>query len=248
MPVVSVDLAYMDYRDVGVAVLKSDGGHTHSEFIVLPLRGTPTPSALADSLTMLASEQGAAYLLIDGPQGWKDPDNGLLHSRRCERELNTPAKTGLPGTVKPANYKPFVTFSVALFERLTALGWTLFDGVTPSATGRAGGVLVESFPLAAWRALGLPLLPAKRKARASDITARLTDLCALFPLVTNSQPNHDELQALVAGLAGLALEGGAGTDIFVSGSAPFRLGGHWREGLIVNRRRPISLRVGPTTV
>lgn len=240
MPVVSVDLAYMDYRDVGVAVLKSDGGDTHCEFSTLPLRGTPTPSALADSLIALVKEQGAAYLLIDGPQGWKDPDNGLPHSRKCERELNTPAKTGLPGTVKPANYTPFVTFSVALFERLTASGWTLFNGVTPPVTDRAAGVLVESFPLSAWRTLGLPILPAKRKARASDITERLADLCALFPLAIKSQPNHDELQALVAGLAGIALERGAGTDISVSGSAPFRLGGHWREGLIVNRRRSTS--------
>jgi hypothetical protein len=42
----------------------------------------------------LADDLGAAALLIDGPEAWKDPDNGLQHSRVCERELNTPAKTG----------------------------------------------------------------------------------------------------------------------------------------------------------
>jgi hypothetical protein len=40
------------------------------------------------------------FLLLDGPQGWKDPR--LPHdSRACDRELACPARVGIEGQVKP---------------------------------------------------------------------------------------------------------------------------------------------------
>ena len=58
-------------------------------------------------------------MLLDGLQGWKNPANGLKHSRLCERILNTPAKTGILGRVKPVNYTKFVEFSIAVQCRPT---------------------------------------------------------------------------------------------------------------------------------
>src|SRR5207244_3718820 len=52
---------------------------------------------------------------------------------------------------------------------------------------------------------------------------------------------HDELQALVAGLAGVALEGGDELGIRVAGVSPIEIDGAWREGFIVNPTRQSSL-------
>jgi hypothetical protein len=92
--------------------------------------------------------------------------NGVAHSRICERVLNTPGKTGLPGNVKPANYFPFIEFSVQVFDAFQARGWQRFD---PASWGPGQPTVIESFPLAAWRSLGLPCLPAKKKTRDTDI-------------------------------------------------------------------------------
>jgi hypothetical protein len=67
-------------------------------------------------------------------------------------------------------------------------------------------VLVESYPFAAWKSLGLKPLPAKRRAKVSDLAEAYGALRALIPFTTNRLPNHDQLQAIVGGLPGLALE------------------------------------------
>src|SRR6185312_2288012 len=118
MTVVSVDLAYRDYRDFGMAVL-DDGPSGATYELVLFANGSaqrPTPEHVADIAIDVCKSAGASLILLDGPQGWKDPSNGLTHSRLCERILNTPAKTGLPGNVKPANYLRFVEFAVQVFD------------------------------------------------------------------------------------------------------------------------------------
>ena len=51
-------------------------------------------------------------------------------------------------------------------------------------------------------------------------------------------PNHDELQAVVSGLAGVYLERGDWSRCEVVGEPPFELDGSWREGVIVNALRP----------
>jgi len=95
-------------------------------------------------------------------------------------------------------------------------------------------VLVESFPLSAWRALALPYLPAKANCKATTIVAHLDLLRERFPLRVEAQPNHDQLQAIAAGLAGLALERNAWDELEVSGQAPTFEDGLWREGYILN--------------
>jgi hypothetical protein len=125
MPVVSVDLAYLDYRDFGMAVLEH--GASGAQYQLLPFAShsaqAPTPQRAAEIIIDVCNGAGASLVLLDGPQGWKDPSNGLAHSRICERCVNAPAKSGLPGNVKPAPYLAFVTFAIQVFDALHAFGW-----------------------------------------------------------------------------------------------------------------------------
>jgi hypothetical protein len=144
--------------------------------------------------------------------------------------LNTPAKTGMPGNVKPKNYRPFVEFSIEVYDALDARGWPrLKDVGIPKQR-----CIVESFPLSAWRSLGISALPAKAKSKPEDLHNRYSILQHRFSIRTNSHPNHDELQAIVSGLAGLALEANRMSGIYISGVAPFEFEGKYREGYIVN--------------
>jgi hypothetical protein len=236
MTIVSVDLA-LTYRDFGIAIVETSSAGAAYELVRLQDRwhGSPTPSDVANRLIQVSNSAKATIILLDGPQGWKDPSNGLEHSRRCERILNTPAKTGLPGNVKPANYFAYVDFSVRVFDTFHTRGWKRFD---PSSWKIDQPTVVESFPLAAWRSLDLVPLPAKAKSREGDIRTHLNALRDAGLLANHtSTPTHDELQALVAGLAGVAL-GSSDDERYVAvGSTPFTLDGIWREGYIVNPRR-----------
>jgi hypothetical protein len=235
MTIVSVDLAHSDYRNIGVVVMFRRSNRISCQFETPTKHGAPDPESLGDFLDNLCAKHGARHLLMDGPQGWKDPSNGHLHARECERELNTPAKTGLPGIVKPANYAPFVVFSVAVYDALAGRGWRRWPGVHNGE--RDGRFLVESFPLSAWRSLDLPILPAKSRASQEDIQERSATLARMFSLDLGREPGHDELQALVAGLAGIAIEAGNHAGIAIAGRPPFSLDGTWREGYIVNPTR-----------
>jgi hypothetical protein len=234
--ILSVDLAQKRYADVGVCSLRVAGRGievTPVRLAELGLSGAPAPDALAEAIGKLAEQVDARLVLVDGPQAWKDPANGLLHSRVCERRLATPAKTGLPGRCKPATYAGFVTLAVDLFDELARLGWPRLPD--PSALRSPGRFALESFPTSAWRSLGLAPLPAKSKTRAGVVEARLAELHRLFPLSV-SRPGgltHDELQALVAGLAGLAVEGYEACGVALAGVPPFELEGSRREGFIV---------------
>lgn len=208
-------------------------GHVCGELLALPLRGRPQPEGLATFLNRYCADRGIRVLLLDGPQAWKSSRSALAHSRQCERELNTPAKTGLPGNVKPRNYLPFVTFSIRVFDALCSAGWERLEAV-PTALGPTRRVVVESFPLSAWRALGLPALPAKSKTKAADLKSRLGSLRSIAPLHLSGAPTHDELQAVVSGLVGIALESDYWGACVASGVAPFFSDGAWREGFIVN--------------
>ena len=233
MQVVSVDLAYRDYRDFGAVVLEGGRGRARYRLVKLtslPAR-TPEPAHTAKLLIELCEREGVSLLLLDGPQGWKSPNNGLVHSRVCERVLNTPAKSGLPGAVKPANYLPFVSFAIDVFTELHVRGWCRFD---PASWSPGVPTVAESFPLAAWRCLRLRALPAKSKAREVDIRAGLDALVSLGLISPGPLPTHDQLQALVAGLAGLSLLARHPASYQVVGMAPFFLDGTWREGFIIN--------------
>ena len=230
MTTVSVDLAYRSYSDIGVAILDFSRSAARVTFHRLNHAREPQATDLASLIATVCSDVGARTLLLDGPQAWKDPANGLEHSRQCERELNAPAKTGLPGTVKPRNYIPFVSFAIDVFDELAFHGWQRYDGTRLPASK----VVAESLPLSAWRSLGMPILPAKRKCSNVIIEQRAAELSKRFRLKLDKMPNHDELQAVVAGLAGRALEQGFLSSLRISGVAPFIHERKCREGFIVN--------------
>ncbi len=78
---------------------------------------------LAGRLNHLCAVRGIRVLLLDGPQAWKSRANGLEHARGCERQLNTAAKTGLPGMVKPITYRSFAEFCMDVYDALCRRGW-----------------------------------------------------------------------------------------------------------------------------
>lgn len=176
--------------------------------------------------------------MLDGPQAWKSRDNGLEHARGCERQLNTAAKTGLPGMVKPRTYRSFAEFCMDVYDALCRRGWRRLETERqPAQPGEpsqtAQRILVESYPYAAWKSLGLKPLPAKRRARVSDLAEAYGALRAVVPFTCNRPPNHDQLQAIVGGLAGLDLEEPNPAGVRIVGNPPRREQGHWREGFIV---------------
>ena len=238
MTVISVDLAYKDYRDIGLVLLQS----SESGIDVVPiglesvgLKGTPETGKLADFLVSLAGELNASSILIDGPQAWKSPHNGLEHCRKCEHELHTPGKTGVPGETKPANYLEFTSFSIELFDRLA---WS-FPRLATTGDWPTH-VAIESFPTAAWRTLGLTPLPGKSKATDADVSSGIEELQNCFALEVRGSLNHDELQAAVAGIAGLALERHNLAGLAFAGVEPIQIDGSWREGYILNPTRDAS--------
>jgi len=246
MAVLSVDLANKSYADIGAVVLRHERDHIRAERLRVEPTGAPLPDVLAAFLNEYCEKAAIRILLLDGPQGWMAPATGLAHSRRCERELNTPAKTGLPGSVKPANYLGWVTFSIAVFDALTSRGWERLPSRSPIT--QKAKVLIESFPLSAWRALNLTPLPAKRKCKKQDLDDCFAALKAIVPLQMSFVPNHDELQALVAGFAGLAVERNDWQRCAVAGLPPTMDAGSWREGFIVNPTRAVFKSVGTSVV
>lgn len=152
--------------------------------------------------------------------------------------MNTPAKTGLPGFVKPANYREFVSFSIEVFDALCNVGWVRLSCVG-AALHSNSRVVIESFPLSAWRSLGIAPLPSKPKTKSTELETRLLALGGILPLHLSGTPTHDQLQAVVAGLAGLAVERNAWKACAAAGLPPFAYDGCWREGFILNATRGI---------
>jgi hypothetical protein len=228
MATLSVDLAFKDYRDIGVVTLtKLDGRITASAvpLTTRALHGQPSAGGLADALVLLANEISASWIFIDGPQGWKAPDNGGEHSRVCERALGAQGKTELG----------FINFAVELFDALDSRGWPrLQASAVPPLQRRCA---LESFPTSAWRSLGLVPLPGKAATVPEMVLARLQSLRAMFPLDVEGYLSHDDLQALVAGLAGAALDEGNAAGVSIVGVPPKRVDGTWREGFIINPTR-----------
>jgi hypothetical protein len=212
MAIISIDLAFKRYDDIGVAVLEKHGDGIEVSCVSLPDAGLldpPDPDTCAAFIAEFANELGACVVLLE-------------------------AKTGLPGQVKPASYRPFVEFSIAVFDRLEAVGWTRLQEL--ALAGMSRGVAVESFPYAAWRALDMDPLPSKAKATEHDISSRATLLAERFGLRLAGTPTHDQLQAIVSGLGGLGIEQQDGTHAAVAGVSPMMIDGTWREGYIVTPR------------
>lgn len=236
MKAISVDVASRRYRDMGIAVVERRGDGVFASLHdpeSLGLRGSPDPEALADALRELGERVGAAGVMLDGPQGWKSPSSAPAHCRVCEKKLATPGKTGVPREVKPPSMARYVEFSIDVFDALHRRRWPRFGAPVESADG----VAAESFPTAAWRSLGLPALPSKRRATRSDVRDRLSMLSRRLDVAVGGEPDHDELQAVVAGLAGLGMMNDPDIGARAVGRTPRLQGEVWVEGFIVS---PVS--------
>jgi hypothetical protein len=251
MAIMSVDLAFRRWTDLGLVVLDgaSPTAPIQCEILAWDDGGNgPGPvqaDILAGRLNHFCNVRGIHVLMLDGPQAWKSRTNGLAHARTSERVLNTAAKTGLPGMVKPITYRGFAEFCVDVYDALCRRGWRRLDTAsTPDAGPGASRdrVLVESYPCAAWKSLGLKPLPSKRRARVSHLAEAFAALTSIVPLKLNRPPNHDQLQAIVGGLPGLALEASDYDGARIVGSPPRREDGQWREGFIVLPVRPSPYR------
>jgi len=213
--------------------------------------GPVDANILAGRLNHLCGVRGIRVMMLDGPQAWKSRSNGLEHARVSERQLNRAAKTSLPGMVKPVTCRPFAEFCLDVYDALCRRGWRRL--ATREHPGSAFDqhqerILVESCPYAAWKSLGLKPLPPRRRAKVSDLAEAYAALRSLIPITTNRPPNHDQLQAIVAGLPGLALEERNTAAARIVGNPPRREDGHWREGFIVlpvpptDPVKPVALR------
>ncbi len=232
----SVDLAYVDYRDIGVALVTYDSAGPQESLTArafdVPLSGRPSVAALAAWLQEMVEAHNVRCLCIDGPLGWRSPATDSPHCRISERVVRAPGKTGLPPDgVKPRTYLGFTTFSIALFEALldTAV-WTLPGDQAAAPQAR---VVTESFPTAGWRALGLPPLMAKGRASAADVQDAGARLQARTGITLEQVRTHDQLQAVVGGIAGAWWAAGLTDRVHLAGEPPFRLDGSWREGYIM---------------
>ena len=234
MAVLSVDLACRSWSDLGVVLLEQKGALIHCDIIRWQDRCPPPVVELAIRLNTLCIERDAGVLMLDGPQAWKSEDNGQAFCRASERELNTAAKTGLPGTVLPGTYERFVGYCLALYDALGRLGWQRLatrEQLEQNSLPRK--VLVESYPHAAWKSLGIAPLPSKRRCRVSHLAEAWAGLTAMLPIAASQPPNHDQMQAIVGGLPGLALEQRNPIGTRIVGQPPRQEGGYWREGFIV---------------
>lgn len=190
------------------------------------------PEVLAGQLNHICNLRGIRAIVLDGPQAWKSGVNGLDHARVSERQLNTSAKTGLPGMVMPKTYRAFAEFCMDVYDGLCRRGWWRLatQGEVAALEDR---VLIESCPHAAWKSLRLKPLCSKRRSRVSDLADAYAALNAMMPISCNRPPNHDQLQAIVGGLPGLAIAERNIAAVRIVGNAPRREQGHWREGFIV---------------
>jgi hypothetical protein len=240
MAVLSVSLALSRWTDLGIVLLDRGGdpaAPVACEIVMWNEPGLVDPDILAGRLNHLCGVRGIRVLLMDGPQAWKSRTNGLLHARVSERQVNTATKTGLPGMVKPAPLRNFAEFCVDVYDALCRRGWRRLD-TRMEPGGIKGRILVETYPHGAWKSLGINPLPAKRKALVSDLAEAFGALRAVVPLTVSRPPNHDQLQAIVAGLPGLALEEEDTAGARILGAAPRREDGQWREGFIVMPQIP----------
>lgn len=235
----SVDLASKSYKDFGFCLLSvnsnKDIEYHFLEEQYLGLSGQPEPVNCAGAFLDFCFREGVNILMLDGPQGWKDPLNGLQHCRICEKELNTPGKTGEVGEVKPKAYLNFISFSINLYSGLiNNTSVRIFQNKNDSIPEN-GILLIETFPFSAWKSLLIDPLPGKKKCSSTIIEDNYNILINRFDLPRFNVPSHDQLQALVAGMAGVAIACGNNAGFEVAGAPPvLSKDGYLLEGYIVN--------------
>ena len=243
-----------------------------------PVASPVTADALADAVHACAVREGATAVALDGPHAWRDPargGDGPGVGRLAEFAVRAQCKAGVYPRTFPGTQQAWTRLSIAVFDALiaregvrlatpddasvtwdqgarSARGGPTYAGAATAGANAphspAGYLLLESFPTASWRASGLPPLPAK--ARRPDVAAFYARLADAFALPAADVASHDDLQALVAALAGVGVAGGP-VDARAHGAphreVPHTDGPHRVEGWIWDAR-PLAPREksGPT--
>jgi hypothetical protein len=234
--VLSIDLAYKKARDFGICLVEARKGQPLKAEFIPPhglINDPPEAGQCARAIFEFCKKHRVRLVLLDGPQGWKDPESPLPHSRHCEKILFTQGKTGTFGRAKPGGFTPFAAFSIGVFAELVRLGGELVSSAVAKAP-KDGLLVMESYPTSAWRRLGIKPLPGKAKAKHGDIQDRLFKLQKLLGFSARREPTHDELRALVASIAGVAILVGKPSGYCIQGSPPREVDGVIVEGFIVN--------------
>jgi hypothetical protein len=231
--VLSIDLAHARYDDNGIVFLEEGSAEPRC---ILPstlgLNGKPEIFEFALALEEFCCENRVSVLMLDGPQGWRYPLSQIQHMRLCERVLNTPGKTGIVGQVKPRTYLGYIQFSIDLFTELRVNhGWDLLTRDWYRSPFKRW--LVESFPTAAWKTLGLSPLPAKSKTTQKDLVLWRAQFIRQTGWHVQDQITHDQLQAAVVIPAGQSIALRQASEVLLAGVDPFLdEEGHVLEGLI----------------
>ena len=236
--VLAIDLATRHWSDIGIALLQPIDQQIQVTFVRLAEQGwlgVPESKQLVQFIDHLARQEQVSVIAVDGPQAWKAPDNGQIHARGGELLLHTQTKTGLPGTTKPGTALRFAHFSIQCFDLLAERGWSRL--ARSDRQPFDSRLAVEVYPTAVWRALGMTPLPAKNKCSPAEVARWFDGLQTLYPLMVAQLPTHDELQAIVAGLVGLAIASGNSNAYHCYGTEPVLLDGAWREGYLINLKR-----------
>ena len=252
MAVLSVDLAYRRWSDLGIVVLDRTQGAAARRSTTARARGrSPARSflpaaagqddgpidanVLAGRLNHLCAVRGIRVMMLDGPQAWKSKTNGFAHARVSERQLNTAAKTGLPGMVKPVTYRPFAEFCLDVYDALCRRGWRRWTRAAASPPtvpqgSRSGGELslrgVEvAGPYAA--ALEAPR-QGERSGRGLRRAARADSLHH-----RSAAQSRPACRPSSAGCRASRSTSATPPAVRIVGNPPRREDGHWREGFIV---------------
>ena len=238
-PVLGIDLACRRWADIGSAQLDPlpDGG---TRLVVPALAmpgGEPDPVVLADLLDAHCREHGVAVVALDGPHAWRDPASGRdCAGRWCERLVRAQGKTGVPGNALPRTQLRWTRFCMEVFDALLARPGVALAGEAP---GGAAYRVMECYPTAVWRALGVPPLPAKAKCGLMEIDAWRQRLEAATGWGIPHGLHHDDLQAVVAALPALAFARGRGGAVPL-GDPVKRADGHRLEGWIWSLTEPAN--------
>lgn len=227
MKILSLDLAYKNFKDNGIVIFDLSSSRISAKNIRWDNELIKSASQLVDRLGPILKTESIDYLGIDGPQAWKDENNGFQHARVCEVQAHTPSKTGTFATGKPKNYLPFISFSIEVFNYLEELGYTRFSGTLKPKN------VMEVFPYRSWRNCLYKPLSAKSKCSKSEIEEKFEEFKKREHIEFSFQPNHDELQATIAGSGLIRLAKGDMDKVEIAGIPPFRKDGIWLEGFIV---------------